>query len=151
VQGNVLVVPIENSLLYVRPIYVQAQSNPVPELKRVVVVYAGRAEMGTTLQEALIKLFGDAPATLEKPPTDAPEAPPPSAPGAGDTAEVRELLEQAQRAYDAAQAALRSGNLAEYQRKVEEMAELLGRAREASGSPRSTTTTTTTSPGSGSA
>ena len=58
--GNVLVIPIQQSLLYVRPLYVQSTQNPVPQLRKVIVVYADQAAMGDTLQEALTQLFGAA-------------------------------------------------------------------------------------------
>ncbi|MDQ3757037.1 MAG: UPF0182 family protein [Actinomycetota bacterium] len=141
-QGNVLVLPIDTSVLYVRPLYVQSKSNPVPELRRVVVVYGRRAEMGTTLQEALTKVFGAAPPTLEQ--GAAPGGPPPApgAPGTGVSPAVRGLLDQGQAAYDAAQAALTKGDLAEYQRQVNVMADLLRQARQASQSVATTTPTT---------
>jgi uncharacterized membrane protein (UPF0182 family) len=130
-QGNVLVLPIEKSILYVRPLYVQAESNPLPELKKVIVVYAGRAEMGDTLQQALTKIFGAAPPTLEKPKEGT--APPGTTPTVAP--DVQALLDQAQAAYDAAQTALKAGDLAEYQKKVNEMADLLRRARDAGATP----------------
>lgn len=137
-QGNLVVLPIENSIVYVRPLYVQSQNNPVPELKRVIVVFGERAEMGTTLQQALTKIFGSAPATLERGPQGAPATPtPPPGPGAGPapSADVQALLGQAQTAYDAAQEALRRGDLAEYQRRINEVGDLVRRANEASRSP----------------
>ncbi|MGH9153563.1 MAG: UPF0182 family protein, partial [Acidimicrobiales bacterium] len=83
--GNVQVIPIENSLLYVRPLYVQSARNPLPEFKRAIVVFGDRAVIGNTLREALVELFGDAPGTLEEAPGTG--APPPAAgpgePGGG--------------------------------------------------------------------
>jgi uncharacterized membrane protein (UPF0182 family) len=142
-QGNVLVLPLDTSVLYVRPLYVQSSSNPVPELRRVVVVYGRRAEMGATLQEALTKVFGAAPPTLEQGTTGGPTAPS----GDGGTPlspAVRGFLDQAQAAYDAAQAALTKGDLAEYQRQVNQMADFLRRAREAAASGGGGSTTPTT-------
>ena len=135
-QGNLVVLPIENSIVYVRPLYVQSQNNPVPELKRVIVVFGERAEMGTTLQQALTKIFGSAPATLERGPQGTPTPTPPG-PGAGPapSADVQALLAQAQTAYDAAQEALRRGDLAEYQRRINEVGDLVRRANEASRAP----------------
>jgi uncharacterized protein len=137
VKGNILVIPIENSLLFVRPLYVQSERSGIPEFQKAIVVFNGRAEMRNTLQEALVALFGEAPDTLEAKPSGGGEEPPPDAPDES----ISELLAQIAKAYDEAQAALREGDLATYQRKVDEMARLNARAREES-SPSSTTTTT---------
>jgi uncharacterized membrane protein (UPF0182 family) len=57
--GDLLVVPIENSFMYVQPIFVTAQgANPIPELKRVVVVHGGNATIGNTLADAVDASFG---------------------------------------------------------------------------------------------
>ncbi len=63
--GSLLVVPIEQSLLYVRPVYVEATSNPVPQLERVVVDYNGTVVVQPTLAEALQQLFNVVIATGE--------------------------------------------------------------------------------------
>jgi len=57
IRGNLLVVPIGNSLLYVTPLYLRAQSGQMPELKRVSAVYGGQVVMERTLCEALAALF----------------------------------------------------------------------------------------------
>ena len=58
-RGNVFVIPVENSLLYVEPIYLQSStSSSLPEVKRVIVVYNDRIAYENTLGEALEKLFG---------------------------------------------------------------------------------------------
>ncbi|MEY2476655.1 MAG: uncharacterized protein QOG87_1970 [Actinomycetota bacterium] len=138
-QGNVLVVPIKNSLLYIRPLYVQSNvANPLPELRKVVVVFGKRAVMGDTLQQALQQLFGDAPPTLEQ----QPGAPTPT-PGAAPVApNVQSLLQQAADAFKAADDALRAGDLAGYQAKVKQAQALVEQAAQASGQTASTTTTT---------
>lgn len=60
VRGNMLVVPIEESLLYVEPVYIQATSDTaVPELKRVIVAYEDKIVMQNTLREALQVIFGE--------------------------------------------------------------------------------------------
>lgn len=53
IQGNLLVVPIEQSLLYVEPIYLEAEQNSLPTLARVVVAYGDRIAMAETLESAL--------------------------------------------------------------------------------------------------
>ncbi|MGH6889826.1 MAG: UPF0182 family protein [Rhizomicrobium sp.] len=62
IRGNLLVVPIENSILYVTPLYLRAQSGQMPELKRVIAVYGDRVVMEKTLADALAVLFKAAPA-----------------------------------------------------------------------------------------
>ena len=136
--GNVLVNPVENSLLYIRPLYVQSKRNPLPELEKVIVVFGEKAVMRDSLQESLTSVFGDAPATLEQSApgeTPAPGAPvAPTPPAAGAPASTQQLLNDAQIAFDSAQAALRNGNLAEYQRQITVVGDLLGRVRQAQGS-----------------
>ncbi len=57
IRGNLLVVPIENSILYVSPLYLRAESGQLPELKRVIAAYGDRVVMEKTLPEALAALF----------------------------------------------------------------------------------------------
>ena len=58
VRGNLLVIPIEKSLLYVEPLYLQAQTSQLPELKRVIVSYDNKIAMEETLSESLMSVFG---------------------------------------------------------------------------------------------
>ncbi len=57
IQGNLLIVPIEQSLLYVEPIYLEAEQNSLPTLVRVVVAYENRIVMAETLEQALRVIF----------------------------------------------------------------------------------------------
>ena len=57
VQGNLLVIPIERSLLYVEPLYLEAEQNSLPTLVRVIVAYENRIAMAPTLDEALRAIF----------------------------------------------------------------------------------------------
>src|SRR4030095_13326170 len=58
IRGNLLVIPIEESLIYVQPIYLRAEGGRIPELKRVVVAYQNRVAMEETLEAGLSRLFG---------------------------------------------------------------------------------------------
>ena len=79
--GNVISVPIDQSLIYVQPLYVQAQGNPVPRLSDVIIVYNGSAYHGGTLNAALCQTpFGQAYCNLP-----GGQAPPPSAAGGTNT------------------------------------------------------------------
>jgi uncharacterized protein len=57
IQGNLLVIPIEQSLLYVEPLYLEAEQNSVPTLVRVIVVYQNRIVMAETLEQAIAAIF----------------------------------------------------------------------------------------------
>ncbi|MBS4539151.1 UPF0182 family protein [Clostridium sp. D2Q-11] len=58
-RGNILTIPIENSLLYVEPVYIQASNkNNIPEMKRVIVAYKNQIVMEQNLDTALSKIFG---------------------------------------------------------------------------------------------
>ena len=57
IQGNLLVIPIEQSLLYVEPLYLQAAQNSLPTLVRVIVAYENRIAMAETLEQALRAVF----------------------------------------------------------------------------------------------
>jgi uncharacterized membrane protein (UPF0182 family) len=142
--GNVLLVPIDNSIIYIRPLYTQATENKLPKLVRVIAVYGNRAEMRTTLKEALTALFGDAPATLEAGPdgSQPPVVPGTNAPTTPVAGDVAALLSQADAAFTDAQNALKAGDLATYQKKVDEAAALVRRAATGAGTAPATTTTT---------
>lgn len=58
IRGHLLVIPIENSLLYVQPLYLRAETSDLPELKRVIVSTGGRVVWDTSLDKALVKLLG---------------------------------------------------------------------------------------------
>jgi len=87
IRGNLLVVPIENSILYVSPLYLRAASGQLPELKRVIAAYGDRVVMKETLSAALAALFEET----------APVASPP--PGTAD-ARAREALAHYERAIE---------------------------------------------------
>jgi uncharacterized membrane protein (UPF0182 family) len=133
--GNILLLPLSNSLLYVRPLYVEAQNNPVPELRKVIVVSGNHVAMADTLQDALTAIFGSAPQTLEQGhggPSPGPTGPT-TGPTTGQNPTVAQLLDQAAAAYQAAQAALAKGDLGEYQKQVNVMADAVAKAKAASG------------------
>jgi uncharacterized protein len=124
--GNLLVIPINNSLLWVRPLYVQSDAHAVPEFRKAIVAYAGKVAMGDTLQQALQLLFGNAPPTLEAPVQTTPGGVTTPAP----TATVQSLLDQALAAYDAAQNSLKNGDLAGYQQNIAKFQSLVKQARD---------------------
>jgi uncharacterized membrane protein (UPF0182 family) len=130
IHGELLVIPIEESLIYVQPIYLRAEGGNIPELKRVVVAHENQVVMRESLEEGLNVLFGAGAARLAR--TTARDsaaaagvdpsivgARPAPAPGAAPSAADAELLRQAQDHYDRAIAAQRAGNWAEYGREIE--------------------------------
>jgi uncharacterized membrane protein (UPF0182 family) len=138
--GNLVIIPVEQSLIYLRPLYVQATgANAVPELKKVIVAFGQKIAIRDTLQEALVAVFGAAPETLEEGPADdGDETPPGTAPD--DDAERSRLLDTVAQAFAEADAALRAGDPVTYARKIEEARAAFERARQA------TTATTTPVP-----
>ena len=132
IRGELLVIPIEESLIYVQPIYLRAEGGTIPELKRVVVAHENQVVMRESLEEGLNALFGAGAARLERTtardsaaasgvePSVAGQRPAP-APGAVPSAADSELLRQAQAHYDRAIAAQRAGNWAEYGREIEQL------------------------------
>jgi len=143
--GNLLTLPMGNGLVYVAPIYTQRQGNTgsYPALAFVVVRFGSHVGIGTTLQEALDEVFaGDAGADTGAQPTGTPSASPsPSGsasptptgtPSANNPVAVAQL-EKAQDAFVAADAALRKGDLATYQTKVNEAKEALAAALKSMG------------------
>ena len=137
--GNLLTLPMGNGLLYVEPIFTQrsGSAGSYPALTFVVVRFGSSVGIGTTLQEALDQVFaGDAGAeTGEGVTTPAPtpggETPAPS--GQVDEATTVAALQRAQAAFDAAEAALRNGDLATYQAKTNEAKVALAEAVKAMG------------------
>jgi len=57
IQGNLLVIPIEQSLLYVEPLYIEAEENSLPTLARVIVVYENQIVMAENLDKAIAAIF----------------------------------------------------------------------------------------------
>lgn len=130
VMGNLLVVPIEDQLLYVQPLYLQSEQTQLPQLKRVIVFYkaptrGGQTEqqqyvaMEPTLGEALTAAFGQQISDG----AGGGGTEPGGGTGAGEggplSAQARQLIAQANREFTAAQAALKAGDFAEYGRQIE--------------------------------
>jgi uncharacterized membrane protein (UPF0182 family) len=140
IYGNLILVPINQSLLYVRPVYTEAESTSIPELKKVIASFDGRVAVEDTLEEALATLFGDSPDTGEEatPGTETPSGP--TTPSKDD---VATLLGKAVQAFSDADAALKSGDLGTYQDKVREGQGYVKEAQSASGGGSGSTTTTT--------
>ncbi|MCU1352764.1 MAG: hypothetical protein JWM05_1973 [Acidimicrobiales bacterium] len=169
--NNMVVVPIDGALLYVRSLYVRGDDQGTPELRRVIVSYQSASDtsnvaVADTLQQALQKLFpGEKiPGTLEETKGTTPGNP--TTPGKGTTPgtndqQIDSLIAGVVRAFDAANAAARKGDQVEYARQIQRAGTLSkqldaalkkrGTPSSSSGTRPATTTpsTTTTIPSSG--
>jgi uncharacterized protein len=118
-RGNTLVIPIENSILYVEPLYLEAtERGTLPQLKRVIVAYDDRLTMQKTLDEALGVIFGGA---VEEEIIKAVDGGETGAFNTGDS----ELLQKISSLYLKAQEALATGDLGEYQYYIEEIGKIV--------------------------
>ena len=125
VFGNLLVIPIEEALIFVRAIYLRAEGGRIPELKRVVVAYQNQVVMEETLQEGLARLFGEGPGPVA---TEAETAgqPVPQPPVAAGTPEgVSGLIDEAGRRYRRAVEAQREGDWAAYGEEIRRLGQIL--------------------------
>jgi uncharacterized protein len=130
---------VEESLLYVQPIFVQGSApNSFPLLQKVAVFYNDQVGYSTNLADAIREVVAGEQAT--PPPEDGGGQPPTPPPTGGGDGSVQGLLTQANQEYEAAQRALAAGNLAEYQEHIDNMARLLQQALSAEGGTPTTTT-----------
>jgi uncharacterized membrane protein (UPF0182 family) len=126
IRGELLVIPIEESLIYVQPLYLRAEGGAIPELKRVVVAHENRVAMSETLEQGLAELFGGgAPVRGTVAAADSAVR----GTSAAATGVSPELLRQAQEHYDHAIAAQRAGDWAAYGREIEQLGAVLKRLR----------------------
>ena len=125
IRGELLVIPIRSSLIYVQPLYLRAEGGTIPELKRVVVAHENRVVMGETLEDGLNLLFGSGAAPRA---TIAAAADSTSArSGAGASTGVADIAREAQQHYDRAITAQRAGDWATYGREIDQLGALLKR------------------------
>ncbi|MFJ4002869.1 UPF0182 family protein [Streptomyces sp. NPDC090023] len=122
--GNLLTVPLDGGLLYAEPVYVRGGTLKYPLLRKVLVTYEGRTAFENTLDEALDKVFG---VKGSEPPESGTTEPPTST-----NPTVRQALQDAQKAYDAGQEALKSGpDWDAYAKAQKDLQDALRRAEDA--------------------
>ena len=125
IRGTLLVIPVEQSLLYIQPLYLRAEDGRIPELKRVIVGYGNDIAMGVDLEDALDLIFSDKPrrqpdevSQLSTPAgavaSQAPEAPP------AGTASAR-----ARQHYDAMREAAAAGDWTRFGRELDDLGQSL--------------------------
>ena len=113
IRGALLVIPIEEALLYVQPLYLRSEGGKIPELKRVIVAYENKIAMEETLEAGLARIFGSSAVGVERQKTERQEP-----------AET-DLEKQAQAAYEAALKAQKEGNWATYGEELRKLGEIL--------------------------
>ena len=126
IQGTLLVIPIEESLIYIRPLYLRAAGGSIPELKRVIVAYQNQIVMEETLERALDRLFPRTDSRrrrLTRQPVV--ETPKPGGPPAPVTPADADLAAQARAHYQRALQAQRDGNWALYGEEIKRLGEVL--------------------------
>ncbi|WP_234542985.1 UPF0182 family membrane protein [Streptomyces shenzhenensis] len=123
--GNLLTVPLDGGLLYAEPVYVRGAGVKYPLLRKVLVTYEGRTAFENTLDEALDKVFGSA-GSDTGPPDTGTTTPPTSA-----NPTVQQALNDAQKAFDAGQEALKKGDWTAYGKAQDQLQEALKRAEDA--------------------
>ncbi|MEW6080569.1 MAG: UPF0182 family protein [Bacillota bacterium] len=110
IRGNLLVIPINSSLLYIEPLYLQSTGSRIPEFKRIIVAYGDQIVMENDLASALAVLFGEG-------------GPGPTPPGDqdGEDLTLAQLIQRASRAFADAQEASQGGDWAGYGRALEDL------------------------------
>ncbi len=113
-RGNLFIVPIEDSLLYIEPVYLEATNSSIPEVKRVIVVYGDRIAYEETLAEALNSMFGDGSAEENTGNSS-------SSNSDDSSLSQSEIIQKAQEAFDNAQKAQQSGDWSKYGQYLNEL------------------------------
>lgn len=140
--GNLLTVPLDGGFLYVEPVYAQGRNALYPLLKKVAVSYvdadqpAGDTTKDTTvfedtLTEALNAVFGVEAPTAPTTPPGTTKPPGTTQPPASNDAALQQAIADAQKAYDAGQAALQKGDWTAYGKAQEDLQAALQRAADA--------------------
>jgi uncharacterized membrane protein (UPF0182 family) len=119
--GNLLVIPIKESLVYIQPLYLKSESSAMPELTRVIVVYGDSVAMEADLTTALLKVFGAASGGS----TGTTGTVTPGGIATGGT--VAQDAAQAKTLYDQALAAQRNGDWATYGQLIKQLGDVLAR------------------------
>jgi uncharacterized protein len=123
VRGDLLVLPMGDSILYVEPIFLRSTESSFPEFKRVILASQNKLAFADSLEQGIRQLLGEA------------TIPPPDGGGGELPGDVASLVAEAQRLYDAAQAALAAGDLGTYQARINELAAVIDRLGELVGAP----------------
>jgi hypothetical protein len=128
VRGNLIVVPIEESFLYVEPIYLIAENLKIPQLRRVIVAYGENVSMERSLREALNVVLGREILRVQDDIAEAADLPNPAAPDRSATppSAVQELQE-ARSLLEEARSALQDGDFARFGERLDALESVLDR------------------------
>jgi hypothetical protein len=120
--GDMLVIPIKNSIVYIMPLYLQAEQTAIPQLTKVVVAYSDKVEMENTLEAGLLKIFGQ-----EQPPSPGPSTGTTGTAGGatGGATGAAATARRAAQLYEQAMAAQRAGDWATYGARIQELGRVL--------------------------
>jgi uncharacterized membrane protein (UPF0182 family) len=132
IRGNLLVIPIEESLLYVQAVYLRAEGGRIPELKRIVLAHQNRVVMAETFEQGLVDLFGGS-AEPDAAPLQRVAAADAAAGPAAAAGSIAELIRDAGSAYERAITAQRAGDWATYGAAMRRVGELIEELRRAAG------------------
>ena len=142
IQGSLQLLPLDDTIIWVRPIFVQGQGqDSYPEYSYVAVTYGDRSVLHRSVGAAIQQLFFGGPSLSDADvPTPSP-SPSPVNPTSPEAADVAALLDQANQKFAEAQTALKAGDLGRYQQLIDEASRLIAQARQSVG-----TTSTTAAP-----
>jgi hypothetical protein len=153
ILGNLLVIPLQDSLLYIEPVYLKSTNNPLPVFQKVVVGTPSQVVWGNSLQDALSQIYAGqgttspvsspspgasaTPGTSLSPPTATPTAvgKPTAQPSISLGGNAQQLITEASQHYQAAQAALANKDLATYQKEMDIVGQLLAQLQTVVGTP----------------
>ena len=128
IWGTLMVIPIEESLIYVRPLYLRSAGGRIPELTRVVVAYQDQIVMERTLDEALARLFGATARPVdEERLRDRPAPATSSEVESGGSGSLAALAAEARAHYERALQAQRAGDWSKYGEEIKRLGETLQR------------------------
>ena len=125
-RGNIFVIPIENSLIYVEPIYLESANSSLPEVKRVIIYYNEKIAYENTLAEALDSMFGEGASSgyeqISTPPSTSDD---PEAPVVDNAPSMNELADLANEAFNNALNAQKEGDWSAYGKYLDELQDYL--------------------------
>ena len=126
IRGNLLVIPVKDALIYVAPIYLQAEQSKMPELRRVIVAHGDMVVMEPNLEKALDRIFGSGTGLT-------PQLPQPGTIVQTPDANISDLAKTASQLYDEAQNKLKNGDWAGYGESLGKLKQTLNEIVEKSG------------------
>ena len=124
IRGNLLLIPLARSMLYVEPVFLEAEAGGLPELKRIIVATGEKIAMEPTLEESIAAIFG-----VEVPPAG-PGGEPPEEPVEPVPANVAALIQEARQHYDQAQQYLKAGDWTGYGEELDALKAVLDQLAE---------------------